>query len=184
MKRKRSQVQRPTKKQRLDTQELVNCLQDKEEDLVTEATFNDSKVAVDFAYEDAKLAIKREFKTLDPTKVVSSKMLAFEQKMEYEEGLYADRMRKINEEFTEKKAALLEKRTEREKTQTLDEKIEECTDLALKTCSEATWQEIGKFRCVTKRLDSCQDDFSEVQRERYVHVLEEMSKKGWKKRTV
>lgn len=55
--------------------------------------------------------------------------------------------------------------------------------MALKTCSEATWQEIGKFRCVTKRLDSCQDDFSEVQRERYVHVLEEMSKKGWKKRT-
>jgi len=179
MKRKRSQVQRPTKKQRLDTQELVNCLQDEEEDLVTEATFNDSKVAVDFAYEDAKLAIEREFKTLDPTKV--SKMLAFEQKMEYEEGLHADRMRKINEEFTEKKAALLQKRTEREKTQTLDEKIEDCTDLALKTCSEATWQEIGKFRCVTKRLDSCQDEFSDVQRERYVQVLEEMSKKGWKR---
>lgn len=184
MKRKRSELQLLTKKQRLDTQDLVNRLQDEEEDLVTEATFNDSKVAVEFAYEDAKLAIKREFKTLDPTKVVSTKKLAFEQKMEYEEGLHTDRMRKINEEFTEKKAALLKKRSEREKTQTLDEKIEECADLSLKTCSEATWQEIGKFRCVTKRLDSLQDEFSEVQRERYVQVLEEMSKKGWKKKTV
>lgn len=184
MKRKREQVQRPTKKQRRDTQDLVNRLQDEEEDLVTETTFNDSKVAADFAYEDAKLAIKREFNTLDPTKVVSGKKLAFEQQMEYEEGLHADRMRKINEEFAEKKAVRLQKRANREKTQTLDEKIEECADLALKTCSEATWQEIGKFRCVTKRLDSCQHEFSELQRERYVQVLEEMSKKGWKKKTV
>lgn len=184
MKRKRSEVHRPTKKQRLDTQELVNSLRDEEEDLVTEATFNDSKVAVEFAYEDAKLAIKREFKTLDPTQVVSAKKLAFEQKMEYEEGLHADRMRKINEEFAEKKAKLDQKRTEREKVQSLDQKIEECADLVLKKCSEASWQEIGKFRCITTRLDSSQDEFSDVQRERYVQVLEEMSKNGWKKRTV
>lgn len=184
MKRKRSEVQRPTKKQRLDTQELVNRLQDEEEDLITESTFSDSKVAVEFAYEDAKLAIKREFKTLDPTKVVYTKKLSFEQKMEYEEGLHADRMRKINDEFAEKKAAILKKRTERENTQTLNEKIDECADLALKPCSEATWQELGKFRCVTTRLDSLHDKFSEVQRERYVQVLEEMSKNGWKKRTV
>ena len=110
--------------------------------------------------------------------------MAFEQKMEYEEGLHADRIRKINDEFTEKKAVILKERAERERTQTFDEKIEECADLSLKKCSEATWQEIGKFRCVTKRLDSCRDEFSDEQRERYVHVLEEMSKKGWKKRTV
>jgi hypothetical protein len=184
MKRKRSEVQRPTKKQRCDTRDLINHLQDEEEDLATESTFNDSKVAADFAYKDAQLAIKREFKTLDPTKVVSAKKLAFEQKMEYEEGLHVDRIRKINDEFTEKKAVILKERAEREKTQTFDEKIEECADLALKKCSEATWQEIGKFRCVTKRLDSCRNEFSDEQRERYVHVLEEMSKKGWKKRTV
>jgi len=39
MKRKRSEIQLPTKKQRLDTQDLVTRLQDEEEDLVTEAYY-------------------------------------------------------------------------------------------------------------------------------------------------
>jgi hypothetical protein len=182
MKRKRQGVSSPTKRQRLDTQELVNRLQDEEEDLVNEATFNDSKFAAKFAHEDAKLAMKREYKTLDPSRVVQSKKLAFEQKLEYEKGLHADRLRKINEEFAEKKALHLKKRIERDNKQSLDQKIEECADLALKNCSEATWQEIGKFRCITRRLDAVTDGFSEDQRERYKQVLEDMSRKGWCRR--
>jgi len=179
MKRKRPEVARPTKRQRLDTQELVNRLQDEEEDLVNETTFNDSKVAAEFAYEDGMQDIKHKFKTLDPEKIPDAQKLAFEQKMEYEKGLHADRMRKINEEFTQTKAEILKKRNEREQTQSVDQKIEECADLGLKSCSEATWQEIGKFRCITRRLDAAKDEFSDEQRERYTQVLEEMCKKGW-----
>lgn len=178
MKRKGSSPKRPTKKQRVDTQDLINRLQDEEDDLVTEATFNDSKIAVEFAHEDARLAIKREFKTLNISKVATAKKLAFEQKIEYEKGLHTDRMRQINEEFTKKKAELDKRRCEREATQNVDEKIEECCDIAAQECSDATWQEIGKFKCVTKRLET--QEMSSEQRARYKQVLEELSTKGWK----
>jgi len=179
MKRKRETTVRPSKRQRIETRELVNHLRDEEEDMNANTLFNDSKLATDLAHEDAKLSIKRKFNTLDLDSVEEPKRLALEQRLEYEQGLYTDRMYNLTQELAIKKRKLNIKRQERTISQNIDEKIEEYCDLVEKGISETTWHEIGKFRFLTKRFQILRPTFTPGQQERYEQNLCKLSDKGW-----
>ena len=177
MKRKREQRSgRPTKQQRLDTVELINKLEDEEEDGVNRLQQSDAQKAVDLAYEEAKLKIKREFRTLNPERVLPERRLQLEQRLEYEESKRDDRLVKIRTNASTKTAELEDKRAKRHYHQEVDEKIEECLDMP--DFSDASWQTIGKFRCTTRRLSEC--EMSSIQRGRFNDVLQEMAEKGWR----
>lgn len=177
MKRKQpcSPKQRPTKQQRIDTVRLINRLQDDDEDHAAKMRHLDATKAVDLAYEETQSQIKREFRTLDPEKVVPARRLQLEQRLEYEESKRTDRLVEINTKAADSARHLHEQREERLARQDLDEKIEECSDLP--DFSDASWQLIGKFRCTTRRLVDC--NMSQEQRVRFDTVLKELAKKGW-----
>lgn len=175
-KRKRSSENRPTKKQRLDTVALINNMQDTDEDRAIELEELDATKAVEFAYKEAMRRIKKEFRTLKPERVLPKRRLQLEQRLEYEESKKQDRIAQINARTREKTQEIEKKRQERRKRQELDEKIEECLDLP--DFENATWQTIGKFRCVTKRLAEC--DMSNCQEARFQQVLAELTSRGWR----
>jgi len=177
MKRKREQrSNRPTKQQRLDTVELINKLEDGDEDSVNRLQQSDAQKAVDLAYEEAKLKIKREFRTLNPERVLPERRLQLEQRLEYEESKRDDRLAKIRTNASTKTAELEDKRAKRHHRQEVDEQIEECLDMP--EFSDASWQTIGKFNCTTLRLSEC--EMSSIQRGRFNDVLQEMTEKGWR----
>ena len=66
----------------------------------------DAKKAVDLAYEEAKLKVKREFRTLNPERVLPARRLQLEQRLEYEESKRNDRLVQINTVAAEKTAKL------------------------------------------------------------------------------
>ena len=175
-KRKRSSSTRPSKKQRLDTVALINQLQDEDEDRAIQLEESDATKAVDFAYQEARHEIKREFRTLKPEHVLPERRLQLEQRLEYEDSKRTDRISEIKANLGEKTLTLERKRVVRQERQELDEKIEECLDMP--TFTEATWQTIGKFRCTTKRL--AEREMSEEQQARFNNVLKEMAEKGWR----
>lgn len=178
MKRKRDPVPRPTKKQRLDTLALVNRLQDEDEDERERRRVQDAKKAVDVAYDEGRKKIRREFRTLRPERVLPERRLQLEQKLEFQETLKTDRMSDIDAETNARRKTLEEKRTSRSREQALDEKIEECMDIAEQEFSAASWQTIGKFRCASSRLAAT--EMTKTQKNRYEEVLKELAQKGWR----
>lgn len=175
-KRKRCSINRPTKKQRLDTVALINQLQDEDEDRAIQQEESGATKAVDLSYNEARRKIKREFRTLKPERVLPKRRLQLEQRLEYEDSKRTDRLAEIKAKADKKTAELVQKRAARQERQELDEKIEECLDMP--AFSDAPWQIIGKFRCTTRRLAEC--EMSKEQKDRFNDVLEELSKKGWR----
>mgnify|MGYP001239698017 CR=1 FL=1 len=177
-KRKRDPVPRPTKKQRLDTLALVNRLQDEDEDERERRRVEDAKKAVDVAYREGRKKIRREFRTLRPERVLPERRLQLEQKLEFQESLKTDRLADIDAETNARLKTLEEKRASRSREQALDEKIEECMDIAGQDFSSASWQTIGKFRCASSRL--AESEMTKTQKNRYEEVLKELAEKGWR----
>jgi len=175
-KRKRCSINRPTKKQRLDTVALINQLQDEDEDRVIQQEESGATKAVDLSYNEARRKIKREFRTLKPERVLPKRRLQLEQRLEYEDSKRTDRLAEIKAKADKKTAELAQKRAARQERQELDEKIEECLDMP--EFSSASWQTIGKFRCTTRRLAEC--EMSKEQKDRFNDVLKELAEKGWR----
>lgn len=178
MKRKRNPATRPTKKQRLETLALVNRLQDEDEDERERRRVEDAKKAVDVAYGEGRKKIRRDYRTLRPERVLPERRLQLEQKLEFQETLKTDRMTDIDAETDARRKTLEEKRTSRSREQALDEKIEECMDIAEQEFSSASWQTIGKFRCASSRLTTT--EMTKTQKNRYEEVLKELAQKGWR----
>lgn len=181
MKRKHETTPRPTKKQRTETQALINKLQDEDEDVTESITSGDAIKAVEMANEEVKNQIKREFKTLDPKSVAPERRILLEQKLEYAETLLTDRLREINNEADKRLHVLQERRSKRNNTQDVDEQIEECLDIGSQKCSECSWKIIGKMKCITTRLKAT--EMSEEQQVHYKTVLKEIIAKGWRLKT-
>ena len=175
-KRKRSSSDKPTKKQRIDTVTLINQLQDDDEDRTIELEESDATKAVDLAYKEDRLQIKREFRTLNPERVLPKRRLQLEQRLEYEDTKRIDRLTEIQANTVNKTDKLTQKRAVRQERQELDEKIEECLDMP--EFSDASWQLIGKFRCTTRRL--AEHEMSDEQKDRFNDVLKELAEKGWR----
>lgn len=178
MKRKASCAARPTKKQRVETRKLINKLQDDEEDENERRRVDDAKKAVEMAYEEGIKKIRKEFRTLRPENVLPERRLQLEQKLEYEETLKTDRMSEIDSESRARVKSITNSRLKRVKAQEVDEKIEECGDIATQEFSSASWQMIGKLKCCVARIADV--DMSENQRTRYDEVLHELKQKGWR----
>ena len=180
MKRSRSEPQRPAKKQRLETRELINKLQDDDEDTEETRRTSDAKKAIDIDYNESRKKIRREFKTLNPNRVLPERRVILEQKLEFQEGLKRDRLAEIEEESKKRKQEISKRREKRSEKQEIDEKIEDYGDIAQHHCDEVTWKSIGKFKCVSKRLENIQEQMSDDQRKRYNEVLKELIKNGWR----
>lgn len=181
MKRKHSVViSRPTKKQRVDSIELANRLQDEEEDERERLRVLDAQKAVELAYEDERKSIRREFRTLNPERVLPERRLALEQKLEFQDTLRADRLAEIEADTAARASACAQARENRSRTQEIDEKIEECLDIASEAFTNASWQSIGKFRCVSAFL--ARSDLSTDQKTQYDKVLKKMAENGWRVR--
>ena len=170
MKRKR-----PTKQQRLETRDLINQLQDDDEDTEDQRNTSDAIKAVELDNEQAKKKIKRECKTLDP-----KRRIMLEQRLEFQDTLYSDRVARIKQEAKDHLEAMLKKRQERSEKQDIDEKIEEYTDVSQYEWKDAPWKTIGKFKCVSKRLSNIESKMTSLQKERYGKVLAEMARNGWR----
>lgn len=180
MKRKRSSSCRPTKKQRLETTALVNKLQYDDEDENELRRVEDAKKAVELAYQEGLKKIRKEFRTLKPERVLPERRLQLEQKIEYQNTLKTDRLADIDAESKVRVKTIQEKRAARSLEQELDEKIEECMDIAQASqdFSSVSWQMIGQFRCISSSLEK--SEMTDRQRNRYELVLEELAEKGWR----
>jgi len=178
MKRRAEPHARPSKKQRLDTTGLVNKLHDDDEDERERQRVDDAKQAVEVAYREGRRKIRKEFRTLRPDRVLPRRRLQLEQKLEFQETLKTDRLADINAESVARTKVLADKRARRAEMQAVDEKIEECGDIAAQEFSSASWQTIGKFRCCVARM--AENDLSSTQRTRYAEVLKELRAKGWR----
>lgn len=178
MKRHADPPSRPSKKQRLDTMTLINKLQDDDEDEQERRRVEDAKQAVEMAYKEGRRKLRKEFRTLLPERVLPKRRLQLEQKLEFEETLKRDRLTDIEAESTARVETLHDKRAKRSEEQEVNEKIEECGDIASQEFSSASWQTIGKFRCCVARM--AENDLTTTQRTRYAEVLQELKAKGWR----
>ena len=103
-----------------------------------------------------------------------------EQKIEYEEGLYKDRMSALEAKET-KHAMLTEQQTAKKKRRCQVEKdLDECSSIASDGLLNSSWQSIRKAMHIKYKIEPVKSEMTPEHMSKYEQVLEELKKKGFK----
>jgi len=161
-----------------ETQALIDSLQDQDEIESIQRRYENERATIETIHASSLENIRTEFKTLDPETLPERDQLRLKQKIEFETGLYKDRLQALEAEKAKNDENQVLKVTKRQKRRHIDHKLQECESIASKTIQETEWQLIGKNRHLQHILTRVKDKMSTEQQEKYETLMEDLKKNG------
>lgn len=162
------------------SEELIASIQDADALENGLRNFNAEKATIQTVFEDAKTDILAEFKTDDPKTLPERDQIRFNTKLKFEEGLRDDRLQEIDEKISEYKQKHFDKCASRKRQRVVDRQIAECEEFIHEDPSDSDWKLIGKVKHAQIVLNEKVETMSSKQKQKYVNVLTELKKKGWR----
>lgn len=159
---------------------LINELQEADEIESMENRFKNEMATIEKLRSDELDKIKREFKTLEPEKLKGRAKLRLKQKLEFAEGLHNDRLSAHETSKHEEREQYDTMVIRRKKRRHIDSKLRECEEIAENPAKDSEWKTIGKNRHLQHMLKDLQKGMSDIQKETYKSLMEDLKKNGWK----
>ena len=139
------------------------------------AEFESEQVVITMAFEESKQHLQQQLKNAKPEQTQ-----ILEQKMEYEEGLHADRLAQLEgrmKTFEAMASATVDQRNKRRK---VDTDLNDCLDIAQQGLKSSTWHSIQKVRHIQYKIEPVKVNMTSKQHAQYRKVLQELKEKGFK----
>jgi len=168
----------PKRERDTETQALIDSLQDQDELESIQMHYENERATIETIHASSLENIRLEFKTLDPETLPERDQLRLTQKIEFETGLYKDRLQALEANKVKSGANQVLKVSKRRKKRRIDQKLQECESIASKKIQETEWQLIGKNRYLQHILKDVKDNMSTEQQEKYEALMEDLKKNG------
>lgn len=163
-----------------ETQALIESLQDQDELETIQTRYENERATIATIHASSIENLRNEFKTLDPEELQPRDQLRLKQKLEFETGLYKDRLKALEAEKAQKEEKQLSEVSKRRKRHHIDHKLHECESIASTPIQETEWQLIGKNRHLQHILKDVKDKMSTEQQEKYETLMKDLKKNGYK----
>ena len=102
------------------------------------------------------------------------------QKLEFAEGLHNDRLSAHETSKNEERERYDTMVITRKKRRHIDSKLRECEEIAENPAKDSEWKTIGKNRHLQHVLKDLQKCMSDIQKETYKSLMDDLKKNGWK----
>lgn len=141
---------------------------------------SNERATIEALHKERLSVIEDEFKTLDPETLSGRDSLRLQQKLDFEEGLYQDKLKKNNEEMECDIAHVSVNKAKRKKMRFIDAQLKSARKIADEKMPDASWHLIGKNRHVQCQLSDLTTGMSSEQKKVYKELMVDLKKNGWK----
>ena len=170
----------PKRERDYDSERLIDEIRSRDEIEAITMHSADEKATIEALHKERLDEIKNEFKTLDPDTLSERDSLRLQQKLDFEEGLFQDKLRSNSEQMQSKIDSVAENLSNRKRLRLIDTQLESARKIADEKMPDASWHMIGKNRHIQHMLSNLTKGMSSEQKQVYEKLMEDLKKNGWK----
>ena len=163
------------RKLELLSEHIAEEMDDEERVASQRAEFESEQVVIAMAYEESKQHLQQQLKQAKPEQTE-----LLEQRLEYEEGLHADRLAQLEGRMKTFEAMASSTVDQRNKRRKVDTDLNDCLDIAQQGLKSSTWHSIQKVRHIQYKIEPVKVNLTSKQQAQYRKVLQELKEKGFK----
>lgn len=162
-------------KRRMESRYLAEDIRDNDLREVQKSELDSERAAVVMTFEEATQHLQDQL-----TRATEERKILIEQKMEYEETLYTDRLAVLDTKLNKHKADNLFNSSRKKRRRIIDQDLNECLNIAAEGPKKSSWQSIRKVMHIKHKIELQKSEMSEEQVSKYDAVLAELKKQGFK----
>jgi|TARA_B110000858_G_scaffold156577_1_gene179047 hypothetical protein len=159
----------------LDSEHLVEDLHDEDKSASTDAEFQNERAAIVFAFEEASQSLQTQL-----AQAPKERHQILEQRLEYEQTLFDDRIAAIDAKIAVHKAETVATVSRKKRRRIVAKDLDDCVDIASNGIRQCSWQSIRKVMHIKYKIEPVKSEMSDELLDKYKQVLIELKEKGFK----
>jgi len=167
--------QMPKRKLEAASQHLAEDLRDDELISLRNSELSSERAAVLLSFEEMTQSLNSQL-----SQATAERRQILEQKLEYEQTLYNDRMSALEANIAKHNADNQLMNSVKKKRRIIDKELDDCQDIATKGVKNCSWRSIRKVMHIRHKMKTHGSEMTDEQKTQYAKVLQQLKEQGFR----